>query len=136
MAEGAPLLFPITDNGLREARAREKAYLSELIKRLNEALGKEISDTDQVALAVHVSEKLRTDAVVMAQVMNNPKTEALKANLPGAMVQAIVGAMTTHSALSTKLLSDESARGVFLDVVYELLRRGQVDGMFGATGSP
>ena len=131
--EGTPLLHPITDNGLREARDREKAYLSELIKRLNEALGREISDTDQVALAVHVSEKLRTDAVVMAQVMHNPKDQALKANLPGAMVRAIVGAMTTHNALSTKLLSDEAARGMFLDVVYELLKRGQVGSLFGAS---
>lgn len=132
--EGAPLLNPITDNGLREARDREKAYLSELVKRLNEALGKEISDTDQVALAVHVSEKLRGDAVVMAQVMNNPKAQAMKANLPGATVQAIVGAMTTHNALATKLLSDETTRGAFLDVVYELLKRGRVDGLFGASG--
>jgi type I restriction enzyme R subunit len=131
-AEGQPLLNPITDNGLREARDREKAYLSELIKRLNEALGKEISDTDQVALAVHVSERLRGDAVVMAQVMNNPKTEALKANLPAAMVQAIVGAMETHKALATKLLSDEATRTVFLDVVYELLQRGRPGGLFDA----
>ena len=130
--EDRPLLYPITDNGLRDAKDREKAYLSELVKRLNEALGKEISDTDQVALAVHVSEKLRTDAVVMAQVMNNPKDQALKANLPGAMVQAIVGAMSTHNTLSTKLLSDEAARGVFLDVVYELLKRAGSDGLFGA----
>ena len=134
VGEEQPVLHPITDNGLREARDREKAYLSELVKRLNEALGKEVSDTDQVALAVHVTEKLRTDAVVMAQVLNNPKDQALKANLPGAMVQAIVGAMTTHNALSTKLLSDEAARGVFLDVVYELLKRGSADGMFGAGG--
>ena len=67
-------------------------------------------------------------------VMNNPKAQAMKANLPGATVQAIVGAMTTHNALSTKLLSDEAARGVFLDVVYELLKRGQVEGLFGASG--
>lgn len=130
--EESPLLRPITDNGLREARDREKTYLSDLIRRLNEALGKEVSDTDQVALAVHVTEKLRTDAVVMAQVMNNPKDQALRANLPGAMVQALVEAMTTHTAMSQKLLGDERSRGVFLDVVYELLKRGTADGMFGA----
>jgi len=96
--------------------------------------GEEVSEPEQGAVAVHGTVKLRTDAVVMAQVLNNPKDQALKANLPGAMVQAIVGAMTTHNALSTKLLSDEAARGVFLDVVYELLKRGSADGMFGAGG--
>jgi type I restriction enzyme R subunit len=125
-------LFSITDNGLREARDREKALLSELVKRLNDAFGKEISDTDQVAFAVHVSEKLRTDAVVMAQVLNNAKDQAMKANLPAAAVQAIVGAMTTHNALATKLLSDEATRVVFLDVVYELLKRDRQGGLFDA----
>ncbi|WP_310388657.1 hypothetical protein [Roseateles sp.] len=118
---GAPLLYPITDNGLREARDREKAYLSELIAKLNQVFGKQVSDSDQVALAVHVSEKLRGDAGVMAQVQNNPKSEAMKAKLPGAAVQAIVGAMNSHQQLATRLLSDEATRQVFLDVVYELL---------------
>ncbi len=80
-----PPLDPITDNGLRSARDREKAYLSELIRRLNDAFGKEIGDKDQVAFAVHVSEKLRDDAVVMAQVQNNARDQAMKANLPAAV---------------------------------------------------
>jgi type I restriction enzyme, R subunit len=130
----AASLSPITDNGLRDARDREKAYLSELVKRLNDALGKEISDTDQVAFAVHVSEKLRGNAMVMAQVQNNAKEQAMKANLPAAAVQAIVGAMDTHKALATKLLSDETTRGMFLNVVYELLKRDGPDGLFKAHG--
>ena len=42
--EPAPEVFGSTDNGTRDARDREKKYLSELIARLNEALGKAISD--------------------------------------------------------------------------------------------
>jgi hypothetical protein len=60
----------------------------------------------------------------MAQVQNNPKDQAMKANLPGAAVQAIVGAMETHKTLATRLLSDQGSRGAFLDVIYELLKRG------------
>ena len=134
--EGQPLLYPITDNGLREAKDREKAFLSELVRRLNDAFGKEISDTDQVAFAVHVSEKLRTDVVVMAQVQNNDKLQAMKANLPAAAVEAIVSAMNTHKELATRLLSDEATRGVFLDVVYELLTRGGSDALFNAARAP
>jgi type I restriction enzyme, R subunit len=135
--KGDPLpLDPMTDNGLRDAKDREKAYLSELVKRLNDAFGKEISDKDQVAFAVHVSEKLRDDAIVMAQVENNPKDQAMKANFPTAAVQAIDAARKTHHALATKLLSDEVTRGVFLDVVYELLRRDSVGGIFDAARRP
>lgn len=62
---------------------------------------------------MHVSEKLRGDALVMAQVRNNPREQAMKANLPSAAVQAIVGAMGSHEQLSTRLLSDEEARKLF-----------------------
>jgi type I restriction enzyme R subunit len=101
----------------------KKKYLAELIKKLNDAFGKDISDKDKVALAIHVSEKLRDDAVVMAQVQNNSREQAMKANLPQAAVQAIVGAMTTHQTMATKLLSDEVTRDIFLAVVYELLKQ-------------
>lgn len=119
----APPLDPTTDNGLRDARDREKKYLSELVKKLNDAFGKDISDKDKVALAIHVSEKLRDDAVVMAQVQNNSREQAMKANLPQAAIQAIVGAMTTHNEMATKLLSDDITRDLFLSVVYELLKQ-------------
>lgn len=122
-SEEAPEMDPITDNGLRDARDREKKYLSELIEKLNNAFGKEIDDKDQVALAVHVSETLRDNTQVMAQVKNNTRDQAMKANLPGATVDAIVSAMTTHHTLATRLLSDEVTRGIFMDVVYEMLKR-------------
>ena len=119
----APELYGITDNGLRDARDREKKYLAELIEKLNNAFGKDITDTDQVAFAVHVSEKLRGDTVVMAQVQNNTMDQAMKADLPSKAIQAIASAMSSHTNMATKLLSDESTRDVFLTVVYELLKK-------------
>ena len=123
IGEEQPELYGITDNGLRDARDREKKYLSELIEKLNDAFGKDIGDKDKVAFAVHVSEKLRDDAIVMAQVQNNSRDQAMKANLPAATVAAIVAAMNTHQSLATKLLSDEVTRDLFLAVVYEMLKK-------------
>lgn len=51
--------------------------------------------------------------------------------LPAA-VQEIVEAMNSHSMLATKLLSDEVTRGVFIDVVYDLLKRESGPGLFDA----
>lgn len=118
-----PELDPITENGMREGRDKQKAYLAELVEKLNNAFGKDISETDKVALAVHVSEKLRSDKVLMAQVDNNTKDQAMRANLPTAAVQIIVGAMQSHQTMATKLLSDATTRGLFLDVVYDILKR-------------
>ncbi|WP_339461145.1 hypothetical protein [Pseudomonas sp. EA_105y_Pfl2_R69] len=72
---------------------------------------------------MHVSEKLRVNNVLMAQVQNNTMEQAMKADLPARAIQAIAGAMSSHTSMATKLLSDESTRGVFLMVVYELLKR-------------
>ncbi|MBB5427465.1 type I restriction enzyme R subunit [Paraburkholderia sp. JPY158] len=127
-----PTLDPITDSGMREGRDRQKAYLEELIEKLNNAFGKDMSDKDKVALAVHVSEKLRDDKQVMAQVENNTKEQAMKANLPQAAVQIIVQAMQSHQALATRLLSDETSRGLFLDVVYDLLKKDSGDDLMRA----
>ena len=124
VSEPQPELYSITDNGLRDARDREKKFLSELIDKLNEAFGKSIGDKDQVAFAVHVSEKLRDNAVVMAQVQNNSREQAMKANLPAATIAAIVAAMNTHQSLATQLLSDEATRELFVGVVYEMLKCG------------
>jgi len=127
-----PELYGMTDNGLRDARDREKKYLTELIEKLNNAFGKDITDTDQVAFAVHVSEKLRADSVVMAQVKNNDLDQALKADLPSKAVAAIAEAMSSHTSMATKLLSDESTRDLFLTVVYELLRKDAGADLFGS----
>ena len=121
--EQTPELHGITDNGLRDASEREQQYLSELIERLNDAFGKNISSKDQVLLAVQVSETLREDAIVMAQVHNNSRAQAMKANLPAAAVSAIVEAMQTHQSLATRLLSDDLTRELFLGVVYDMLKQ-------------
>ncbi|MCY1303156.1 hypothetical protein D9M70_528500 [compost metagenome] len=130
-----PGLYGITDNGLRDARDREKKYLTELIEKLNNAFGKDITDTDQVAFAVHVSEKLRADSVVMAQVQNNTMEQAMKADLPSKAISAIAAAMSSHTSMATKLLSDESTRDVFLTVVYELLKKDAGTDLLGAARS-
>jgi len=122
-SQETPPLYGISDNGQRDARDREKKYLTELIEKLNNAFGKDITDTDQVAFAVHVSEKLRADSVVMAQVQNNSLEQAMKADLPMKAIQAIASAMSSHNSMATRLLSDEATREVFLTVVYELLKK-------------
>ena len=128
-----PGLYGITDSGLRDARDREKKYLAELIEKLNNAFGKEITDTDQVSLALQVSEHLRTDSVVMAQVKNNSLEQAKKADLPVKAIQVIASAMTSHASMATRLLSDEAARDVFLTVIYELLKNDSGAELLAAT---
>jgi type I restriction enzyme R subunit len=58
----------------------------------------------------------------MAQVKNNSREQAMKADLPAEATKAIVGALGSHQAMAKRLLSDEFTRNTFLSVVYELLK--------------
>jgi type I restriction enzyme R subunit len=116
-------LDPITESGSRDPRDREREYLSALIEKLNTAFGKDITDQDKVAFAVHVSEKLRGNAKVMAQVQNNSREQAMRADLPSATVKAVVEALSSHQGLAKRILSDMESRQVFVSVIYEMLRK-------------
>jgi len=117
------------DGGLRpikgelgDPRDRERAFLSELIEKLNEIFGEGVTEKDKVMFAVHISEKLRDNENVMAQVQNNPRDQALRADLPDAATDAIIDAMTSHRDLAEKLLSDKDAKHTFMGLLYDLLK--------------
>jgi type I restriction enzyme R subunit len=116
-------LQPATGVGTAEGRDRERAFLSELIEKLNDLFGEGLTEEDKVMFAVHISEKLRSNDTVMAQVQNNTREQALKADLPDAATDAIVEAMGSHEKMATRLLSDEGARDIFLGLLYEMLKR-------------
>ncbi|NWF36067.1 type I restriction endonuclease [Mariprofundus sp. KV] len=130
LGDGDPdKLKPTSGTGGRDPKDRERAYLAELIQRLNEAFGKDVTDKDKVAFAVHISEKLRGNEKVMDQVRNNPVDQAMKADLPSAATKAIVEAMGSHQSMAKRLLGDEVTRNLFLTVVYEMLSKDVAAGM-------
>lgn len=62
----------------------------------------------------------------MAQVESNTREQALKGNLPGAVQQAVVRALTSHQKLATQVLkSDRQGMSALVDVIYEMLRDGK-----------
>lgn len=97
--------------------------------------GEGMTEDDKVMFAVHISEKLRGNDTVMAQVNNNTGEQALKADLPDAATDAIVEAMGSHEKMATRLLSDEAARDLSLGLLYEILKRPEAPA-FGSGRMP
>ncbi len=124
--DGDYVLRPATGVGTGEPRDREHAFLSELVEKLNELFGEGIGEGDKFMFAIHISEKLRSNERVMAQVENNTRDQALKADLPDAASDAIVEAMGSHEKMATRLLSDEASRELFFGLLYEMLKRSDV----------
>ncbi len=119
------VLRPVTGLGSGEPRDRERAFLSELIERLNDLFGEGLTEKDKVMFAVHISEKLRENQTVMAQVQNNSREQALKADLPDAATEAIIEALSSHKTIAERLLSDSGAQLAFYGLLYDILKKAE-----------
>ena len=86
---------------------------------------------------MHISEKLRANEKVVAQVQNNPREQALKGDLPAEAMRAIASAVVTHRTLAKELLQSEQngRRELLFEVLYELLREpGRPSLLLATTG--
>lgn len=119
------VLKPVTEGGSSRPGA-PPVYIQEIIEKLNSLFGEATPLEDQVAFVNQVAAITRENPVVMAQVGQNSKDQAMKGALPGAVQAAAVRAMSSHSTLATLLLSkDKQALPILQGIIYEILKRGQ-----------
>ncbi len=117
-----PTVKPLGPGG--GGKADQPDYLKEIIERLNRLFGDATPLRDQAAFVNHITAIAKENDVVMAQVEHNTRRQALKGNLPGAVQQGVVRAMSSHQKLATQVLkSDRQAMSALTDLVYELIRQ-------------
>ena len=120
--EDAPILKPVGPGG-GSGKGDAPSYLNEIIERLNHLFGEATPLRDQAAFVNQITNIARESDVVVAQVENNTREQAMKGNLPGTVQSSVVRAMTSHQKLATLLLkSDKQAMSALTDIVYELIR--------------
>jgi len=116
------VLKPIGPGG-QKRRGDDPHYVSEIIDKLNRLFGDATPLRDQAVFVNHIASITRENDVVVAQVENNTRVQALKGNLPGAVQQGVVRALGSHQKLATQVLkSDRQAMSTLTDIIYELLR--------------
>ena len=116
------VLKPIGPGG-GGSKGEDPRYLTEIIDRLNRLFGEATPLRDQATFVNHIVAIARENDVVMAQVENNTREQALQGNLPGAVQQGVVRALTSHQKLATLVLkSDRQSMGALTDMIYELIR--------------
>ncbi len=117
-----PVLKPVGP-GTGGGKGDDPHYLHEIIERLNHLFGDATPLRDQATFVNHIVSIARENDVVMAQVENNTREQALKGNLPGTVQQGVVRALTSHQKLATLVLkSDRQAMSALTDVIYELIK--------------
>ena len=95
LSEGeTPKLEPITEAGSGSVQEKEKAFLAEIIRKLNDLFGADTTDQDQLVYVNHVLKgKLLESETLRQQAANNTKEQfANSPDLKTELLNAIMGA--------------------------------------------
>jgi type I restriction enzyme R subunit len=110
---------------------KEKAFLEEIIKRVNELFEGDLTEQDKLVYVNNVIKgKLLESEKLKQQAANNTKEQfANSPDLNKELVNAIIGALDAHAAMSSQALGSEKVREGLKDVLlgpaqlYESLRK-------------
>lgn len=129
----AEKLKPLTDTGGGQVQEPEKAYLVEIIAKVNDLFEGELTDDDKLVYVNHVLKgKLLESEILVQQANNNTKEQfANSPDLDNELMNAIMDAFAAHTAMSKQALDSAKVRAGLRDVLlgpaklYEALRGSQ-----------
>ena len=125
-----PKLAPMADTGSGTVQEKQKAYLDEIIEKVNGLFEGELSDGDQLVYVNGVLKgKLLENETLVQQAANNTKEQfANSPDLSQAIVFAIMDALEAHTAMSSQALNSQRIQDGLKDTLlgpaqlYEALR--------------
>ena len=115
-------------DGLGSAKAKDKKeeFLSQIVARLNELfITDNLTDKDLVNYAYTVRDKVRENATVMNQIVNNTPEQAMLGDFSKAVDDAVLDSSEAHQNQMMQLLSDPKKNQSFAKLVFELLQHEQ-----------
>ncbi len=132
LADGEyPHLDPMTEIGSGAVQEKKKAYLSEIIEKVNDLFKGELTDNDKLVYVNNVIKgKLLESETLIEQATNNTKEQfASSPDLKKEIVNAIISALDAHTEMSTQALNSQHIQDGLRDILmgsvglYELLRK-------------
>ncbi len=129
-----PQLQPMTDTGSGQVQGPQRAFLYEIIAKVNELFDGELTDDDKLVYVNNVLKgKLLESEILVQQAANNTKEQfANSPDLKSEIMNAIMDAFAAHSTMSKQALDSERVRNGLRDILlgpaqlYEALR-GRVE---------
>lgn len=123
-------LKPLTETGGGQVQEPEKAYLVEIIAKVNDLFEGELSDDDKLVYVNHVLKgKLLESEILVQQANSNTKEQfANSPDLANELMNAIMDAFAAHSSMSKQALDSAKVRDGLRDILlgparlYEALR--------------
>jgi type I restriction enzyme R subunit len=126
-----PKLEPITEVGSGRVQEKQKAFLNEIIKKVNDLFEGDLTPQDKLVYVNNVIKgKLLESETLKQQAANNTKQQfANSPDLQTELMNAIIGALEAHTAMSTQAIESQRVRDGIKDVLlgpaqlYETLRK-------------
>jgi type I restriction enzyme, R subunit len=126
----APKLPPLSEAGSGSLHEKEKARLAEIIEKVNDLFEGDLTDDDQLVYVNNVIKgKLLESQELVLQASNNTKAQfANSPTLSKEIMNAVMDALTAHTAMSKQAIDSERVREGLKDVLlgpahlYEALR--------------
>jgi type I restriction enzyme R subunit len=114
-----PKLAPITEAGSGSVQEKEKALLNEIIERVNDLFEGELTDQDKLVYVNNVIKgKLLESEQLQKQAANNTKEQfANSPDLQKELMNAIMGALDAHTAMSTQALNSPTVQNGMRDIL-------------------
>jgi type I restriction enzyme R subunit len=122
--ENNPKLDPVTEAGSGAVQEKEKARLREIIEKVNDLFSGELTEQDKLVYVNDVIKgKLLESETLRQQATNNSKEQfANSPDLTTEIMNAVMGALEAHTAMSTQALESEAVRRGLKDVLLEQAR--------------
>jgi type I restriction enzyme, R subunit len=125
-----PKLEPFTEIGGGAVQEKQKAFLNEIIKKVNDLFEGDLTEQDKLVYVNNViMGKLLESEKLAQQAVNNTKEQfANSPDLKTELMNAIIGALEAHTTMSTQALGSEAVREGLKEVLlgparlYESLR--------------
>lgn len=107
----------------------EKQRLAEIIDRLNDLYGAEVSDDDKLHFASGIADRIERDAAVMTQVRNYSEDQVMHGLFPKKVTDAVLDALSGYEKLSVPLLErEEMGKLISLQILKMLVGRSGQNG--------
>ncbi|MFP4162221.1 MAG: UvrB domain 3-containing protein, partial [Ectothiorhodospira sp.] len=120
-ADGDYGLKPVSEVGSGKPHDPEKQRLDEIIQRLNDLYGAEVSDDDKLHFAHGIADRIERDEAVMAQVRGHSEDQVMHGLFPKKVTDAVLDALNDHERLSLPVLENEKAGRAFALLILRLL---------------
>ncbi len=126
----AAKLAPITEAGSGTVQEKEKAYLREIIEKVNDLFEGDLTDQDKLVYVNNVIKgKLLESETLRQQAANNTKEQFSNSpDLKTELLNAIMGALDAHTVMSAQALNSPKIQNGMKDILlnhaqlYEILR--------------